>query len=376
MKILFINSEYPPVGGGAGNATANIARLLARMGHEVLILTSRFRDLPSEEMCDGVRIQRGPAVRQHADRSTAWEQVLFIVGSSYRALSTVRQFKPQVTLAFFGLPSGAIAWLIKTILGVPYVVSLRGGDVPGFRPYDFWLYHRIAMPWLHVVWRGAAAVVANSSGLRQLAAAFDPKIDIAIVPNGVDLEQFPLAKHEWSRPKILSVGRVVYQKGFDVAMQALAGLKDIDWEWRIAGDGSQLFVLRTMMEEYGLEGRVDFLGWQSSDQLRQQYAEANLFLFPSRHEGMPNAVLEAMASGLPVIATRIAGNEELVLDGETGALVPVQNVEALRKSLRGLLSRRSVCEKMGAAARRRVEEAFGWQRVADEYQTILENARL
>lgn len=374
MKILFINSEYPPVGGGAGNASANIARLMVQMGNEVMLLTSRFGDLARDEMCDGVRVLRGPAIRKYADRSTALEQVFFIVGASSRALSAVREFKPDVTLAFFGLPSGAVAWLLKAVAGVPYVVSLRGGDVPGFRPYDFWLYHRIAVPWLHVIWNGASAVVANSKGLRELAGSFDSRIAIAIVPNGVNTEVFPMPKREWSPIRLLSVGRVVYQKGFDLAIGALAGLKDIEWEWRIAGDGSQVPALRAMVEDYGLHGRVEFLGWQAADQLRHEYAAANLFLFPSRHEGMPNAVLEAMASGLPVIATRIAGNEDLVVDGETGVLVAVQDEGALRESMRRLMMQKGMLQQMGAAARRRVERSFGWQRVADDYQLILEKA--
>jgi glycogen(starch) synthase len=374
MKILLINSEYPPVGGGAGNASANIARLLVQMGNKVLVLTSRFGNLPQEEFCAGVRILRGPAFRQYNDRSTAMEQISFIVGASIRAFSLIGRFRPDVTLAFFGLPSGAVAWLLKVVLGVPYVVSLRGGDVPGFRPYDFWLYHKLAVPFLHVIWRNASAVVANSAGLRDLAAAFDSTIEIPIVPNGVDLERFSMARHDWSPPRILSVGRVVYQKGYDLALQALAGLKDLDWEWRIAGDGPQLPALQAMIQANGLQERVQFLGWQTADQLKRQYAEANLFLFPSRHEGMPNAVLEAMASGLPVVATNIAGNEELVLNGETGALVPVEDVAALREALRPILLEAEMREKMGSAARPRVEQSFTWTRAAEEYQSILEKA--
>ncbi len=240
MKILLINSEYPPVGGGAGNASANIARLLVQMGNEVLVVTSQFGNLPREELCAGVRILRGPAFRRYSDRSTAMEQSSFIVGAALRAFSLAGDFKPDVTLAFFGLPSGAVAWLLKIFLGIPYVVSLRGGDVPGFRPYDFWLYHKLAVPFLHVIWRKASAVVANSTGLRDLATAFDSTINIPIVPNGVDLEKFSRARHAWSPPRILSVGRVVYQKGYDLGLLALAGLKDLEWEWRIAGDGPQL----------------------------------------------------------------------------------------------------------------------------------------
>ena len=95
-----------------------------------------------------------------------------------------------------------MAWLLKTLRGIPYVVSLRGGDVPGFRPYDFWLYHKIAVPWLHLIWHGASAVVANSQGLYDLARAFDHGIEIAIVPNGVDAREFQLhlleRKVSWS----------------------------------------------------------------------------------------------------------------------------------------------------------------------------------
>jgi glycosyltransferase involved in cell wall biosynthesis len=229
-------------------------------------------------------------------------------------------------------------------------------------------------PGLHVVWRGASAVVANSTGLRDLAQVFDPHIAIPIIPNGVDLEQFTPPRRAWSPARILSVGRVVYQKGLDLGLRALAGLKDIPWEWRIAGDGPQMVTLQQLAADLGLQERVHFLGWQGGAQLKEQYAAANLFLFPSRHEGMPNAVLEAMASGLPVVATRIAGNEELVVGGETGALVPAENIDALREALRPLLAGETLRAQMGAASRRRVEQSFSWTRVAQQYQQILEEA--
>lgn len=374
MKVLLLNSEYPPVGGGAGNASANIARLLVEMGDEVIVLTTRHGVLPADEMCNGVRVLRGPTWRKHADRSTALEQVLFILGASFKSLGLVREFKPDVTLAFFGLPSGAAAWLLKLLCGIPYVVSLRGGDVPGFRPYDFWLYHRIAVPWLHLIWHGAKAVVTNSQGLCDLAQAFDSKIDIIIVPNGVDPQEYSEAARDWSPARLLSVGRVVYQKGYDVAIRALAGLKDLEWVWTIAGDGPHLPVLQQMLREQQLDGRVHLPGWETAEQVKREYGAANLFLHPSRHEGMPNAVLEAMATGLPVVATRIAGNEDLVAEGETGLLVPVDDADALRAALRQLIGEAAARRKMGSAARRRAEHSFSWKQVAERYHSILEKA--
>ena len=106
--------------------------------------------------------------------------------------------------------------------------------------------------------------------------------------------------------------------------------------------------------------RIRFMGWLSTEQLKEQYAAATLFLFPSRDEGMPNAILEAMASGLPVVATKIAGNEELVLDGETGKLVPTEDVESLRESLGPFLGDAKMREQMGNAAHQKVESSFSW----------------
>jgi glycosyltransferase involved in cell wall biosynthesis len=374
MRILIINSEYPPVGAGSGNASANVARLLVESGNEVVVITAAYRGLPTEETRSGVRILRGPATRRHVDRSSAFEQVAFMAGAAMRSLLLMREARPDVVLAFFGLPSGAVAWLMKALFGIPYVVSLRGGDVPGFRPYDFWLYHRIAIPFLHVIWHGASALVANSGGLRDLAKKFDPSVEIGIIPNGVDTEYYSMAGRSWSSPRILSVGRIVHQKGFDLASAALTGLEDVAWEWRVVGDGPQLPKLKETLRIGGLQDRVRFLGWQPVETLREEYRTASLFLFPSRHEGMPNAVLEAMASGLPVIASRIAGNEELVLPGETGLLVATEDTDALRDALRELLSDEARRERMGRAAQLRVMQSYSWQTASSQFERILREA--
>jgi glycosyltransferase involved in cell wall biosynthesis len=373
MRILLINSEYPPIGGGAGNASANIARGLAALGHQVTVLTAHFGDQPMREQKDGVTVQRIPALRRKPDRSDALEQLAFIAAAAFRIPGLVRETNPETSLAFFGVPSGAIAWLLKRRYGIPYIVSLRGGDVPGFRPYDFRIYHKLIAPALRVIWRDAAAVIANSNGLRDLARAFNSR-EIPVIPNGVDPLRNSTGARAWTPVRLLSVGRVVHQKGLDLGLRALAGLQDLDWEWYIVGDGTQMRALKSLARELGLSDRVRFPGWQSREELAGWYHQANLFIFPSRHEGMPNAVLEAMASGLPVIATRIAGNEELVLDGLTGTLVEPEDVESLRAGLHKLLTDAQMREQMGAAGRRRVEQEYSWETVARQYETVLQRS--
>lgn len=372
MRILLINSEYPPIGGGAGNASANIARCLASLGHNVTVVTAHFADQPRIETRDGATIYRIPALRHKQDRSGALEQLTFIASASFWVLGWARQNRPNATLAFFGMPSGAVAWLLKVVYKIPYIVSLRGGDVPGFRPYDFKTFHKLIGPFLRVIWHHASFAIANSAGLRDLALAFDSSIEIPIIPNGVDRMQYKDEARAWSPPRLFSVGRIVHQKGLDLGLRALAQIKDLDWQWSIAGDGPQMETLKSLAQELGIAERVTFLGWQARDELAKDYHHANLFLFPSRHEGMPNAVLEAMSSGLPVVATRIAGSEELVVDGVTGVLVNTEDVDSLRDGLRRLLVEEKTREQMGRASRQRVEQHYTWQKVAEQYQIFLE----
>ena len=375
MRILILNSEYPPIGGGAGNASAHIADQFGKLGHTVHVVTSRFGRLAHQEQHGGVTIHRIPSLRRRQDRSNPLEQILFVLSASFWTMILASRFKPHATLAFFGVPSGAVAWLIWKFYKVPYVVSLRGGDVPGFRPYDFRLYHRLVGPFLRRIWSDAAAVVANSNGLRQLASAFDPRFEIPIIPNGVDLQSYKIGEREWSFPRLLSAGRIVHQKGLDLAMRALGGLKDLNWEWQIAGDGPQMRELQSMARELGIQDRVHFLGWQSREQLMKCYRQANVFLFPSRHEGMPNAMLEAMASGLPVIASCIAGNEELVVDQKTGYLVPAEDIDALQTALKKMLSDSALRQQMGTASRHHAEENYSWESTAHQYALLLEKVK-
>ncbi len=376
MRILLINSEYPPIGGGAGNASAHIAASLAAAGHAVTVLTSKFRGLPWNETRDGIRIVRAPARRKRLDRSLAYEQVSFIFGGLLRALGLVIRDRPDVILAFFGMPSGAIALPLKTLFGVPYVVSLRGGDVPGFRPYDFARYHRLSAPLIRRVWRGAGAVIANSRGLRSMAQRFERRVPIETIPNGVDPRAFAPPERDWTGVRILFVGRVVYQKGLDLLLHALGRLKDSPWSLTVVGDGPQREPLELLAANLGIADRIRFAGWLDGNDLVRAYHDATLFAYPSRHEGMPNAVLEAMASGLPVIASRIAGNEELIVPGETGLLVEAENQQELEQALVRLMPEEGLRRQFGEAARRRATERYPWDRVTAQYLEILERAAL
>ena len=375
MRILLINYEYPPLGGGAGNATRHLARELAGLGHAPRVLTSAFKGLPSKERADGIVIHRVPALRRRKDRSNPVEMLSFMAGGFPAALRLAQIERPDAAIAFFGLPGGPIAWGLKRVLGLPYVVSLRGGDVPGFEPEALAGYHRLAGGVIRRMWRNADAVAANSRGLAALAQRSAPWLSVEIIPNGVDPARFAprSSSRDWEELRLGFAGRLARQKGVDALLQALARLpRERDIRLEIVGDGPERPALEAQAHALGLGGRVFFQGWLPSDRMPAFYQRIDVLALPSRDEGMPNVVLEAMAAGLPIVATRVAGTEELVLAGRTGWLTRPGDPEALAVCLAQAAADAGRRERLGRAGRERVVALFTWRRAAEAYAALLE----
>jgi glycosyltransferase involved in cell wall biosynthesis len=371
-RIWLINYEFPPLGGGAGNATRYIARELAALGHDVTVLTTAFGRLPRREEREGYTVRRVRAIRRRRNRSTPLEMISFTFSAIGTALRLARRERPDASIAFFGIPSGPVSLALKGVYGVPYIVSLRGGDVPGFQPYDLALYHRLTKPLIRFIWRCSAAVVANSAGLRDLAMNTAPELPIPIIPNGIDVDQF-LPANRLNReppPRLLFVGRLTRQKGLVYLLEALVML-DAPYALAIAGDGDQRAALETRAAELGIGDRIHFAGWCSREEIINHYAAADVFVFPSLDEGMSNAVLEAMACGLPIVATDIPGNAELVVEGKNGYLIPPRDSEALAERLQRLMLSPALREKMGRESRLS-SKAYSWDKVAETYASLIQ----
>jgi glycosyltransferase involved in cell wall biosynthesis len=377
MKLLMINYEYPPLGGGAGNSTANLAAELSSLGAEVDVLTSAFHGLSKYEKVNDFSIYRTPVIRRYLHQCSTPEMMTFIASASLSSIKLAGRQRPDATVAFFGIPSGPVAYLLKMLFNIPYFVLLRGGDVPGFQPYDLKMYHRLAGPVLREIWSKAARVIGNSTGLSDMARRFYPNIDIETISNGVDTVLYsPGGRHpEPGRCRALFVGRLTYQKGLDVIIEALKGLDvHVRPQLTVAGDGNARFELERRVAESGLEDDVRFIGWYDRANIPDLYRDADMFVLPSRHEGMSNALLEAMASGLPVIATRIAGNEELVSHDETGLLVPVEDASALSEAMARLTKDSSLRRRIGNAGRELILARYSWKMIAKEYLELIERS--
>jgi glycosyltransferase involved in cell wall biosynthesis len=281
----------------------------------------------------------------------------------------LRAERPDAAIAFFSMPCGPLGLLAHWCAGIPYVISLRGGDVPG-QERSLNLTYSLLAPIRRVVLRRAAAVVANSSGLKALSEATDP-VGVKVISNGVDTDFFRPCAVRGERPfTLLFVGRFHAQKNLAFLLEAVAALRReaaIPFRLVMVGDGPMRSELQQRCSDAGLDDVVTWHGWCDKERLLKHYHDADCLLNPSLCEGMPNTVLEAMACALPVLASDVPGNDAAVVHGETGTLFELGDVRQSVDAMHRMIAEPAIGRMMGAAGRRRVLRDFSWETAARRY---------
>jgi glycosyltransferase involved in cell wall biosynthesis len=362
MRILMTSYEFPPIGGGGAAVVAGMSRELAASGHEVDLVTMSFQDEPREEVVNGVRVYRVPCVRRVKHSCTTPEAFTYLAGAMptiHRLLSKQRY---DVAHAHFILPDGLLAWQAKRYSGLPYVITAHGSDVPGYNPHRLRAAHQMVRPVWKAIVQGASRGICPSEILEQLVQAQQARPDkTVVIPNG--LQVGPYAPRTLT-PRVLLVTRMLERKGVQYVLDALAET-DIATEVNIVGDGPYLPELRR--RAVALRSPARFWGWldNRSPELRAIYESSGIFVLPSEAENFPIVLLEAMAAGLAIITTAGTGCAEVV--GDAGLLVPVRDSRAIGRALKQLVEDHELRQRLGVAARRRIEENFTWRAVAQRY---------
>jgi len=365
MRILYVitGAEF----GGAPLHVLQLAGYMLKQGHEVGLVTAPEPRMMQEAEALGVRIFSNP----HFVRPVKLWKDLCALWPTFRA---VRAFNPDLIHAH-STKAGYAARLTCAILRKPVVFTAHGWAFTEGR--GLWKRRLLALA-ERLAAVATAKVICVSEHDRELALSWKvTKPDqMVVVHNGIDPRLFleidgPSPRRELcleDLPVLTFVGRLAPPKDLLTVLEAMRGLSKVIL--LVVGDGELKPQVEKCVKEYGLEGQVQLLG-QRSD-IPQILAASDVFVLSSLWEGLPYTIIEAMMSGLPVVATSVGGVPELVEDGVTGFLVPPKDYQALAKALQRLLDDPELCHRMGQLGREKALREFTLDRMLRETEKVYE----
>ncbi len=369
MRILVVIHEFPPIGGGGGRAAYDICANLARHGHEIVVLTAHMQGLPLEETLDGIRIIRIRSFRTEAFRATFFVMLAYILGGLWAGLRLIRHFRPDIIHTHFAVPSGALAWALSVLSGIPYVLTAHLGDVPGGVPEKTGAWFRWLMPFTHPIWQRAKRVVAVSEFTRQLALKHY-NVNIEVIPNGADVELLSPGEIRINQPpRLVFAGRFVPQKNPFAIIQILSEIKDLSWHCAMLGDGPLFEEVRMEIDRKGMRERIDLPGWITPPEVLDWFSKSDILFMPSFSEGLPVVGVQALAKGLALVVSDIGGFLDLVEDGRNGFLIQTEDHQKFEEVLRSLVLDPKYLANCRRASLQKAY-AFDITRITEQYQSI------
>lgn len=338
MHIAIVNHEYPPVGGGAATASYQTARALCSMGHQVTVITAAVANRPAREIHDGVVVERIFALRTATFAPSSVELLSFCAACQLGLRRRLKRLGVEGVIAYFAVPAGYFAVKAARSLGVPAVLSLRGSDVPGFKLGRLeGIFGTLAKPLVRHTLHQAGIVAPNSEVLRRLTLAFAPEIrtKIRVIANGIEVPVIDrAASSNTGELHIIQVGQLIPRKRVDVTLAAidLLAARGVRAKATLVGDGPLRAQLAALAQTRGIGDRVRFLGRRPRAEILALLRCHDVFVMTSAAEGMSNALLEAMASGLPIVTTD-NGSDDLVTRADCGVVIGQGDAHALADQL-------------------------------------------
>jgi glycosyltransferase involved in cell wall biosynthesis len=398
--VVMVTTSYPRFpGDSVGTFMEPIAKGVAARGHEVHIVAPWHPRITRGTSEDGVFFHFfhyapvpalnvfGYAAGLHADvqlKRSAWLAApLAMTAGWFKALRVAQKRRATVMHGHWVVPGGVIAAAARPAL--PLVVSLHGSDV--------FVAERtsVARAAARRVFGRAGAVTACSDDLARRAIAIGADSHrMEVVPYGVDTGRFaPLTatSRRDTRARagisdadalVVAAGRLVRKKGFEYLIDAMRDTAGA--HLAIAGEGDLDAELRERAQANGVSARVHFLGNVKQDQVAAWFAAADVVAIPSVRDdsgnvdGLPNTVMEALASGTALVATPAGGIGSVVRDGESGRLVPERDATALARAITAMLRDPAERARLGAAGRALVQTRFGWDGAAARFEAAYDRA--
>ncbi|MFH1851426.1 MAG: glycosyltransferase family 4 protein [Candidatus Neomarinimicrobiota bacterium] len=374
-RILFINHEYPPTGGGAATVTRTLVTRLHQAGYPVALLTGTITG-----SCSAITVEF-PVFQVNSRRRSPWEGtyrefIRFFLKSIFLLCRIRKEFRPTIAFAFFSIPGGLVALVQKGLFGVPYIVSIRGADIPGFQ-FDkgLSLFHTILRPLIKLVLWQADQVHVNSLRLQNLTRQIISNGEIILLPNGIEPALTKIDSTYESPLKLLFVGRLSPQKNLSIVLKALA---QMDTEHRaqlifnIVGDGPERQHLEQMVSRLKITDNVRFNSWVDRQELPGIFQASDILLLPSLDEGMPNAALEAINYGCLVIGSKAAQICTAEFSVDSNWLIENgRDVQTWQTAIMRAVNNPELVKQDAELIRQLVLTKLGWEKLIPDYIKLI-----
>lgn len=362
MKVLFHCVYYSPEVGGLESHVRGLAEGLVKRGHEVRVVTSKSRpDLPLEEQMGGVNVRR------------TWMPSRSPAGWVAHSMASIPAMRARARWADVvhgqSFASAVPAGIAARGAGRPWVVSFHTSHFLERAKRPLW------RPVLGRLVRAPDRALAASQEIARVAESLAPGVRVEALTNGVDTDRFAPREApagQGSAPRVIVPRRLVPKNGVETFVRAFPELRARVPGVRalIAGDGPERARLESLSRELGVASEVEFLGATPHERMPELFASAQVAVIPSLMEATSVAALEAMACGLPVVASEVGGLPEIV-NADVGALVPPGDPAALAGAIATLLGDPRHSEK-GRLARQRVVEKWSNDRLVERHLEIYE----
>lgn len=367
MKILVLNYEFPPLGGGAAPVSKELAIHMTQKGHIVDVITMGFGELPAVEVIEKVRIFRLRCLRTRQSSCQPWEQLTYLLAVKKFLKKHMISNRYDICHCHFVIPTGEAAKYIKKKYGIPYIITAHGSDVEGHNTKKTTLIlHYFLRPFWRNIVDHAEIVIAPSEYLKNKMESNYPVMKYQVIPNGIEIERFrSIADPSCKTNHILYMGRLQKAKNIQMILLA-AGKVDLqDWKIDIVGDGPYRCELESITEKLGLQKNVVFHGWVDSGSEEQIsfFRKASLFISESHFESFGMSVAEAILSGCSILLSDIEAHRCLISENE--CFTNADNIDELAEKIRQYLN-----QEMKFQADPSQIERFSWEKISESYEQV------
>ena len=397
MRVCILTTSFPrDVNDSAGIFVYHLSKALVAKGVIVEVIAPHDYGFEFNEMMDGIRVNRfpyfypliaqklgyGAGILYNIRRSgiAAFQVPFFLLAELFFLIKILKKRKIDLIHAHWTIPQGFIGRLAGFLFKVPLLTTIHGSDIHGFKKIP------VMKSLNKLIINASDYCTVNSSAMAKMVYDVSGRNDPALVPMGVDYNFFSRKlsekrqrkENEAGEKKILFVGRLIEWKGAEYLIKAFAKIlkQGINAKLLLAGEGPEKEHLVEVSKNEKISEKVCFLGQVSHNYLQKLFSSIDLFVLPSivndrgETEGLGVVLLEAMASGVPVIGSNVGGIPDIIINGETGLLFRQKDSDDLADKMTGLLSDKQLSNKLITGGIAHVKQHYTWDIIADQFISI------